>query len=219
MGTQQRTPDLTFVRLIHQALRIDGARLVTTVTALGPEDRTSRVARVRAFYDKYREELVAHHTHEDTLYYPALAARVGADRMHLDELMAQHHQLDDVLNAIDGDFDTLADPASDFTASRARLSGDLARMVDSLTMHLDFEERTALPLFESAMPIAEYKELEKKARKMMRSGQATFLIPWLATHATPEQRKAWFKSAPPLRVVAWVNGRSYRRIDEVLLPA
>jgi hypothetical protein len=81
MGTQQTTPDLTFVRLIHQALRIDAARLVATVDALRPEDRTGRVPRVRTFYDKYREELVAHHTHEDTLYYSALAARVGADRM------------------------------------------------------------------------------------------------------------------------------------------
>jgi len=123
------------------------------------------------------------------------------------------------LDAITGDFDTLADPASGFTASRARLSDDLTRMADSLTAHLDFEERIALPLFESNMPVAEYKELEKKARKMMRSGQAKFLIPWHATHATPQQRKAWFKSAPPLRVVAWVNGRSFRRIDEVLLPA
>jgi hypothetical protein len=54
---------------------------------------------------------------------------------------------------------------------------------------------------------------------MTRSGEAKFLLPWLATHATPEQRRTWFKSAPPLRVVAWVNGPTCRRIDEVLLSA
>jgi iron-sulfur cluster repair protein YtfE (RIC family) len=93
-------PDLTFVNLTHQALRVDGARLVATVAALEPRDRGSRLPGVREFYDHYREQLVAHHSHEDALFYPALAARVGADRMHQDELVAQHHQLDGVLQAV-----------------------------------------------------------------------------------------------------------------------
>jgi hypothetical protein len=41
-------------------------------------------------------------------------------------------------------------------------------MVEQLGAHLDFEERTALPLFVSEMPVAEYKKLESKARKATR---------------------------------------------------
>jgi hemerythrin-like domain-containing protein len=211
-------PDLTFVNLTHQALRADGARLVATVTALEPRDQGSRLPGVREFYDNYREQLVAHHTHEDTLFYPALAARVGDDRMHRDELVAQHHQLDRVLQAVGEGLADLADPDGAFSANRARAARDLSTMVEELNTHLDFEERTALPLFVSEMPVAEYKKLESKARKATPRGQSSFLIPWIVEHASPDQRKALFKSVPPLRIVNRLNGRRYRRLDEALLP-
>jgi len=101
MSSDRATPDLTFVNLIHRALRVDGERLKVTVAALSPDDAQDRVAGVRDIYDKYREQLIAHHTHEDDLFFPALAAHVGAERMHLAELIAQHHQLDDVLRSIE----------------------------------------------------------------------------------------------------------------------
>jgi iron-sulfur cluster repair protein YtfE (RIC family) len=212
-------PDLIFVNLTHQALRVDGARLVATVAALEPGDRGSRLPGVREFYDHYREQLVAHHTHEDTLFYPALAARVGDDRMHRDELVAQHDQLDGVLEAVGNGLADLADPDWDFSANRTRVAGDLSTMVEELNTHLDFEERTALPLFVSDMPVAEYKKLESKARRATPRGQASFLIPWIVEHASPDQRKALFRSAPPLRIVNRLNRRRYRRLDEALLPA
>ena len=219
MSTDRTKPDLTFVHLVHQALRADGARLVATVGALEPRDRDSRLAGVREFYDNYREQLVAHHTHEDKLFYPALAARVGEDKWHMDELVAQHHQLDGVLQAIEQDLATLADPEADFSANQARVGADLSTMVEQLNSHLDFEERVALPLFVSDMPVAEYKKLESKARKATPREQSSFLIPWIVEHASPDQRKTLFSYAPPLRIVNWLNGRRYRRLEEALLPA
>ena len=62
-------------------------------------------------------------------------------------------------------------------------------------------------------------QLESQARKATPRGQSGFLIPWLAEHASPEQRKAWFGKAPPLRIVYRLNRRRYRRLDEALLPA
>ena len=219
MRSDRGKPDLIFVNLTHQALRVDGARLEATVAALEPQDRGSRLSGVREFYDRYREQLVAHHTHEDELFYPALAARVGEDRMHLDELVSQHQQLDGVLEEIGEGLADLADPDRDFSATRTRVAGDLSTMVEQLRTHLDFEERTALPLFVSEMPVAEYKKLESDARKATPRGQSGFLIPWIVEHASPDQRKALFRSAPPLRVVNWLNRRRYRRLDEALLPA
>ncbi len=216
MATDKTKPDLTFVNLTHQALRADGARLVVTIAALEPHDRGSRLSGVREFFDKYREQLVSHHTHEDRLFYPALAARVGEDRMHLDELVSQHHQLDGVLQAIGEGLADLAEPDADFSANRTKVVGDLSTMVEQLSAHLDFEERTALPLFVSDMPVAEYKS---KARKATPREQSGFLIPWIVEHASPDQLKALFRSAPPLRIVNLLNRRRYRRLDEALLPA
>jgi hypothetical protein len=68
------------------------------------------------------------------------------------------------------------------------------------------------------MPVAEYKKLEAKARKATPRGQASFLIPWIVDHASPDQRKSLFRSAPPLRIVNRLNCRRYRRLDEALLP-
>jgi hypothetical protein len=45
------------------------------------------------------------------------------------------------------------------------------------------------------------------------------MIPWIVEHASPDQRKALFRSAPPLRIVYLLNRRRYRRLDKVLLPA
>ena len=177
MSTERAAPNLIFVTLIHKALRADGDRLVETVGGLQPEDRNGRLPRVRAFYTAYREQLVSHHTHEDHLFFPALVARVGEDRMHLLELTSGHQQLDGVLEALDADFAAWEDPNRDFSATRKTVSDDLSTMVEKLNAHLDLEEKTALPLFASEMPTAEYDALEAKARKATPREQSEFHDP------------------------------------------
>ena len=83
MSSDRATPDLTFVNLIHRALRVDGERLKVTVAALSPDDAQDRVAGVRDIYDKYREQLIAHHTHEDDLFFPALGACSNGQKLAL----------------------------------------------------------------------------------------------------------------------------------------
>jgi iron-sulfur cluster repair protein YtfE (RIC family) len=142
-------PDLTFVTLIHQSLRADAARLAATNAELGPSDRQGRLPGVRAFFGQYREQLSLHHSHEDELFFPALAARVGASTMHLSELAAQHEALDAALLAAGDRLAALADPASDFETDRAKAASALSAMARILDAHLTREEQTALPLFES----------------------------------------------------------------------
>ena len=207
------------MELIHQALRADGARLVDAAAALEPQARESRLVGLREYYERYREQLVAHHTHEDQLFFPALVARVGEGAMHLDELVSQHHQLDGVLQEVGAGLAALADPERDFAADRARVVGAMSTMVEQLNTHLDLEEKTALPLMVSNVPAAEYKELESKVRKATPRAQAGFMVPWMAENASSEQRKAWFRSAPPLRIVYLLNRRRYRQLAAVLAPA
>jgi hemerythrin-like domain-containing protein len=216
MTGNQSKPDLTFVTLIHQALRADAARLAATVTALDPSDRASRLPGIRAFFDQYRAQLATHHTHEDELFFPALKARVGADRMHLNALAGQHDALDAALHAARDGLAALAGPAGNFTADRARAAGALSAMAELLDAHLTLEEQTALPLTESEMPAAEYKKLETKARKATPRPQAQFMIPWVIAHATPDQQKALYRSAPPIRLLYRLNRRRYLHLDQAL---
>jgi Hemerythrin HHE cation binding domain len=216
VSTKPAQPDLIFVTLIHQALRVDGPRLQVTVANLQPDDADGPLAGVSEYFDLYREQLVAHHTHEDELFFLALAARVGADRMHRDELVSQHGELDGVLQEIGDALAAMARPDGDFSVHRTRAADALSAMVDHLTTHLDLEERVALPLVVSDMPVTEYAELESKARKATPREQSAFMIPWLAGHASPEQRKAWFRTAPPLRIVERLNRGRYRRLESAL---
>jgi len=219
MSVEAAKPDLTFVNLVHQSLRTDGARLLGSVAALGPGQRRSRLPAIRAFFDQYRGQLLLHHSHEDELFYPALEARVGADRMRLGELAHQHEALDAALQAVSDSLASLAGPASDFPPARTTACAALSEMERSLATHLDLEEATVLPLLGSEMPAVEYKRLETQARHATPRAQAQFLVPWLAAHATPDQRKALFRSAPPLRLVNLVAGPRYRRLDNALVPA
>jgi iron-sulfur cluster repair protein YtfE (RIC family) len=216
MSRARPKPDLTLVTLIHQSLRADAARLAATIAELGPSDRRGRLPGVQAFFGQYREQLALHHSHEDVLFFPALAGRAGASTMHLSELAAQHEALDAALLAVGDRLAALADPASDFAAVRAEAASALSAMARVLDAHLRLEEQTAIPLFESDMPAADYKKLEASARKATSRTQTQFLVPWVVAHATPAQRKALFKSAPPLRVAHWLTRRRYRRLDQAL---
>jgi hemerythrin-like domain-containing protein len=216
MSRAPSKPDLTFVTLIHQSLRADSARLAAALTELDPSDRQGRLPGVLAFFGHYREQLALHHSHEDELFFPALAARAGASAMHLSELAAQHEALDAALLTAGDRLAALADPASDFATDRATAASALSAMARILDAHLTLEEQTALPLFESDMPAADYKKLEARARKATPRPQAQFLIPWIIAHATPDQRNALFRSAPPLRLAYRLNHRRYRRLDQAL---
>lgn len=216
MNSNRSKPDLTFVNLIHQALRADAARLGATVSTLDPSDRPGRLPGIQAFFGHYRAQLAMHHTHEDELFFPALQARVGADRMRLEELASQHEALDFALQAAGDRLAALADPAGDFSTDRAKAADALSAMAELLAAHLKLEEETALPLTESEMPAAEYKNLETKARKATPRAQARFMIPWVIIHATPDQQKTLYQAVPPIRLLYWLNRRRYRHLDQAL---
>src|SRR6476659_10104418 len=69
-------PDLTFVTLIHHALRVDGGRLVVTVRTLERDDLGGRLAGGKAVLEAYRAQVGGHHTQGGPFVFPALAARV-----------------------------------------------------------------------------------------------------------------------------------------------
>jgi hypothetical protein len=210
---------MLIVTLIHQSLRIDAARLASAVAAVGPGDRPARVAAIGAFYGQYRGQLADHHDHEDQLFFPALVARVGADAMHLAELTSQHDALDAVLQGVSDRLAALADPAGDFAADHAGAVDAVSAMTDLLFAHLTLEERHALPLFESEVPAAEFRQLEARVRKATPLNRARFMVPWLVAHASQDQRTALFRSIPPLRPFYWLNLRYYRRFDRALARA
>jgi hemerythrin-like domain-containing protein len=214
--TGQQKADLLMVTLIHQALRVDADRLVASASALNSAE-VQRIVSLRLFFDEYRGQLCLHHAHEDDLFFPALQAVVNESQVPIAELSTQHETLDSDLQAIGDGLASLGTPTGDFAAEHADVVGSIVGMAKHLDAHLTMEEETVLPLMASAVPQATYKQLEAQARKLTPRSRARFLIPWIIEHATRDQQRDLFKSAPPLRAVYLVNRHRYRLFDRALL--
>jgi hemerythrin-like domain-containing protein len=214
--TGQQKPDLLVVTLIHQALRADADRMVTTASALNAVE-IQRLHGLRLFFDEYREQLCLHHAHEDDLFFPALVAVIEESRIPIAELAVQHGSLDSDLQAIRDGLASVGTSSGDFAAEHAEVVSRMTGMAKHLDAHLTTEEETVLPLMASAVPHATYKQLEDQARKLTPRCRAQFLIPWIVGHANPDQRRELFRSAPPLRAAYLVNRHRYRRLDRFLL--
>jgi hemerythrin-like domain-containing protein len=213
--TAQGKPDLLFVTLIHQALRVDADRMVASASALSPAE-VQRLAGLRFFFDEYRGQLCLHHAHEDDLFFPALQAVVDESQAPILELAIQHGTLDSELQAIGDRLASLSSPSGDFAAEKADVVSSMTGMAKQLDAHLAMEEEKVLPLMASAVPQATYKQLEAQARKLTPRRRARFLIPWIIGHATPDQQRDLFKGAPPLRAAYLVNRHRYRTFDRAL---
>jgi len=213
--TGQSKPDLLFVTLIHQALRVDAERLVAATSTLRSAE-LQRLDGLRVFFDEYREQLCLHHTHEDNLFFPALQGIVDEIRIPIAELADQHGALDADLQSICDGFASLANPSCDFDVEHADVVSSIMGLAKRLDTHLTMEEESVLPLMVSAIPQTTYTQLEAQARKRTPGRRARFLIPWIIEHATPDQRKHLFKSAPPLRAAYLVNRHRYRLLDRTL---
>jgi hemerythrin-like domain-containing protein len=213
--TGQRKPDLLFITLIHQALRVDADRLVAAVSALNSAE-VRRLANLRLFFDEYRGQLCLHHAHEDGIFFPALEAVVDDSQVPIVELAAQHGALDSDLQVIGDGLASLSIPSGDFAATHANVVSSMIGMKTHLDAHLTMEEEAVLPLFASAVPQASYKQLEAQARKLTPRRRARFLIPWIIGHATADQQRDLFRSAPPLSASYLVHRHRYRRFDRAL---
>ena len=143
----------------------------------------------------------------------------ATDEMHLDELVAQHQQLDGVLQEVEKASPPRR-PDGDFPANRARLAGAVSTMVEHLTDPSRPGGEDGAPLLMSDMPAAEYAT----ARDQGEEGDPAGAI---LVH-DPVARRACFAGSAegvvPIRRLrcgssTWLNRRRYRSLDEALLPA
>jgi hemerythrin-like domain-containing protein len=194
---------------IHRTIRGLIRVLQPAVAASQPgDDRRTRVAaKAMAFAV---EGTRFHHSLEDNDYWPALIAN-GADKSLLEPLMAEHHELDPVLDELDAQTGALAANLSDEPALSASKELFVA-LGDHLLPHLDHEEPIFFPLLAQYLPESEAHTLSVKAAKSApRSG-----ISWIMAGATyamrPREGNEFLRALP--KPVVWLRPmllRRYRR--------
>ena len=202
------TPDLSGYHAVHTALRRGTHALAMAAADLDLAD--PRRARAFARYWKgFEGEVLAHHLIEDDICFPALVERVPVAAELIARTDADHHRLDELMDAVRGD-------VAEVAAGRPTpaLAADLAELDELMHRHLGFEDDDILPLFDRHFSAEEWDELDAQAAKALGvSKQAAFTVPWVASLLDPDVRDELFHTAPlPFRVIYLVFRRSHARL-------
>lgn len=187
---RDRRQDWLLMNALHDAFRRDLDQLMRT---------TAGQAAVRSRWQTFRGQLHFHHTAEDTEMWPPVRARLAslqnqAGLALLEEMEAEHGQIDPLLAAVD---DALA-----MNAGRDRRRELLGRLRDTLAGHLAHEEAEMLPLISSVMSRAEVVRIGVKIARRGGLRQAAVMFPWALSEASPQVRgEVLGQLPPPVRLI------------------
>ncbi|GIH24242.1 hypothetical protein Aph01nite_25520 [Acrocarpospora phusangensis] len=193
-------PDLTLFLAFHRGLRRDFGRLADALDRCPPGD-ASRRALIDEHTAMQLRALHHHHTDEDVNIWPRLRALAPGAAGVLDQLEAEHQEMDAVIERLG----IPRRPGPD----QAR---DLRRLHDLLNAHLDLEESRAVPLIRAHLSAQWWEELGKEVVKS-HGRDLPMVAAWALDAASEEQRAHLLATVPlMLRVLyrlAW--RRAYER--------
>lgn len=159
--------DLNGMRTVHAGLRAEFGRLAEVFAQ--PRDP--------AHADLLEEQLALvlallhdHHRHEDDQLWPLLLGGAPSSKAELDELEAEHGQLDPLIAAVE-----------DSTRPRDERALALAELQLFLRRHVDHEERIAFPLMRRVLTPAHLAADRRKAVADFRRHGVALVFGWLAS--------------------------------------
>ena len=193
---------------IHRCLRLGGRAIAQAMETLDRTDRR-RVEDLERYWRGYAGEVLAHHTIEDEIFYPALVERMPDAAEHLERIADDHHLLDELMD--EGHVTMSAVVAGGPTGPAADVLGHLDRLMHH---HLDYEDADLVPLFTVHFDQDEYDQLTKAASRSLGLGkQVLFTVPFVASWVTDEQRQHLFADAPlPFRLMERMTRRRHARL-------
>jgi hemerythrin-like domain-containing protein len=202
------TADVSAYVAIHRAIRSGAHALATAANRLDLRD-PHRVADFARYWHGYANEVLGHHSLEDDIFFPALVERVPAAQQHMARLGAEHHLLDELMEAAAAA--TLAFQAGDAPEPGIEVLAQLAHVMDE---HLDYEDAEIIPLFADHFADEEYQALHRSAIKATGLGrQALFTVPFIGYWVRAGEREQLLTGAPlPFRVVYRLTRRGHARL-------
>jgi iron-sulfur cluster repair protein YtfE (RIC family) len=186
--TRDWRDDWTLMYALHDAFRRDLDQLL---------DTTAPPAAVRARWQVFRGQLHFHHTAEDTVMWPPVRAKLAGDPAGLalmEEMEAEHAQIDPLLATVGDAIEVSAEPA--------RLRELLTRLSETLAGHLAHEEAEALPLISKVLTRAELGQIGRAIARQGGLRQAATMFPWALSEARPGARDRVLAELPaPARLL------------------
>ncbi|WP_018653079.1 hemerythrin domain-containing protein [Actinomadura flavalba] len=197
-------PDTREMVIVHRVFRREIRLLARLVAAVPARDR-ARVRVLTAHATEILDGLHHHHTSEDELLWPLLAARTTFAPSLVTRMQAQHDaaaaQLDEVRSL-------LPRWAGGATDVGAVLAQRLEALADVLDLHLDEEERDVLPLVEQHLTVAEWERLAEHGRSSVPRSRRLIFLGAMLEDATAQERALLFGALPPIARALWrASGR------------
>ena len=207
--------DTTDYLAIHTCLRKGGRAIAEAVRTLDVSDR-DRVGALRRYWEGYAAEVVAHHTIEDDIFFPALVERAPSAVELLDRVDHEHDLLDELL--AEG---TAAMAAIVEGASGNRAATVLEHLDVLMHHHLAYEDAELLPMIAGNFAQSEYDLLHKRAIKSLGFGkQALFAVPFIGSWLDDDLRARLLDTAPlQFKVLYRVTRRGHERLAAQALGA
>lgn len=200
-------PDLTSYRAVHRAIRQGAHRLAVATGEMVASD-TARVTAVRRYWQGYAGEVLAHHTVEDSVFFPALATRLASMTELFAQLDAEHHQLDEHMAEVAAALGSLDRVGGPSRASRA-----LSALAATMDAHLDLEDELVLPMFVELFTVEEYVAMEQQAIEQIGIGrQAAFTVPFVLAAAGDDAEHMLATAPVPFRVLHSLTKRRHARL-------
>jgi iron-sulfur cluster repair protein YtfE (RIC family) len=207
-------PDLTAYYQIHQAMRVANEQIIAGLTnpTLADDDRR-RAAAMGKWFAGYCGELRAHHSAEDDLIFPALAARVPAYASYAEMLAADHDRLDEIIDGLATALAQMATHGSSWSTAKDGATAYAVELRDLLIDHLAVEDSDVIPMIERHFGKEEYAVIEKQIIKAISPRQALWTVPWWMATAEPSAAAKTLSQAPlPLKVIYYTTRRRYARL-------
>lgn len=179
-------PDTLGMRLAHRAMLRDARRLTelaeTLASGATSADR-ARGAAIGRYVADYCDSVHHHHSVEDDVLWPVLAASAGP-HVDLAELSDDHAALDPLLDRIRAGAAAFGARPADEDAATA-LAVDLAELRDTLDEHIADEEASVLPAIEEHMSVGDWAAVEARIRKR---ATLSFEVPRVVGVVTAQER-------------------------------
>ncbi|MGH3277170.1 MAG: hemerythrin domain-containing protein [Streptosporangiaceae bacterium] len=203
-------PDLTFMAVVHRAMRQDLGRLAACLGQV--TDRGARPAQARAIC-RYTEALLAavraHHQNEDDLIWPVIAATAGP-AVDLTPL-ADDHQ------AIEAAAGRASDALASFRADPglcAELHTSVSELRDMVDEHIADKERQIVPAMLRYLSAEACRWCEKQIQRKASLPGQRFTAPWLARYAQPGELSRLLASRGwPARIQLAAARPGYARLE------
>lgn len=208
--------DHTPVLLVHRAMLTDAARfavLLTDLAALGAPIERRRAAAIRDHLVAFGSELHEHHSREDHIAWPVIAASAGA-AIDLAPLTEDHTVLARLI-------DTMVSTAVVFAADPSEhvqaLAVSLGVLSDVLHEHIPEEERDVLPVISRYVSVPDWEAAERKMRAGMSLRHLEWVLPWLERFATPQELgHVLAEGGLVFRLLLALSRGGYRRREQLI---